>query len=195
MELFARPREAGIDERLQQFGGVWASGDSCESGEGMANNRDRWPFVDRGVGGIVAGRASACTRYLSGGNRGHNFVSMGIVWQQVGKISTHRLACTASFFLPALSSRPHAPPPVQQFYFPTHPPSSLSLSLSLVVSIDVSLSLLLRIALSQFRCFKFEPPKVVEMINLLHMSMEILHICDCVYFYRWSIFNEACVFF
>lgn len=30
-------------------------------------------------------------RYLSAGNRGRNFVSMGIVWQQVGKISTHRL--------------------------------------------------------------------------------------------------------
>lgn len=39
---------------------------------------------------LVTGNARACTWYLSGGNRGHNFVSMGIVRQQVGKISTHR---------------------------------------------------------------------------------------------------------
>lgn len=47
--------------------------------------------------GRIVGRARArarCylhARYLSAGNRGRNFVSMGIVWQQVGKISTHRL--------------------------------------------------------------------------------------------------------
>lgn len=34
--------------------------------------------------------------YLSAGNRGCNFVSMGIVWQQVGKISTHRLPTAVS---------------------------------------------------------------------------------------------------
>lgn len=45
-------------------------------------------------------------RYLFGGNHGRNFVSMGIVWQQVGKISTHWLLTT---------TRPPRPP-----FPPTH---------------------------------------------------------------------------
>ena len=58
---------------LKQFGGVWRerSVDSCESGRGiqwsrMANNRDRWPFVDRGWEALSRGaRARARGIYLA----------------------------------------------------------------------------------------------------------------------------------
>lgn len=50
-------------------------------------------FLIERIVGRVRARALLPTygaRYLFGGNHGRNFVSMGIVWQQVGKISTHR---------------------------------------------------------------------------------------------------------
>lgn len=88
--------------------------------DSLANNRDRCPFVSleghchRGSGPVLA-RARA--RYLSGGNSGHNFVSMRIVWQQVGKISTHRPTCQPRLSFP--TPRPPPPPP------PPPPPSPL----------------------------------------------------------------------
>lgn len=64
----------------------------------------------------TSSRAHGCylhTRYLSAGNRGRNFVSMGIVWQQVGKISTHRLP--AAVPVPGHPARPRCT--VTQFRF------------------------------------------------------------------------------
>ena len=87
--------------------------------DSLANNRDRCPFVSleehchRGSGPVLA-RA----RYLSGGNSGHNFVSMRIVWQQVGKISTHRPTCQPRLSFPT----PRPPPPP-----PSPPPPPLSI--------------------------------------------------------------------
>lgn len=89
--------------------------------DSLANNRDRCPFVSleghchRGSGPVLA-RARA--RYLSGGNSGHNFVSMRIVWQQVGKISTHRPTCQPRLSFPT----PRPPPPP-----PSPPPPPLSI--------------------------------------------------------------------
>lgn len=73
--------------------------------------------------GIVAGEVVWCSRarYLSGGNSGHNFVSMRIVWQQVGKISTHRPTCQPRLSFP--TPRPPPPPPLSTLQPPLdHPP-------------------------------------------------------------------------
>lgn len=74
---------------------------------------------------IVAGEVVWCSRararYLSGGNSGHNFVSMRIVWQQVGKISTHRPTCQPRLSFP--TPRPPPPPPLSTLQPPLdHPP-------------------------------------------------------------------------
>lgn len=53
-------------------------------------------LVERILGRVRARAFVICLRYLFGGNHGRNYVSMGIVWQQVGKISTHRLSTTTT---------------------------------------------------------------------------------------------------
>jgi len=64
-------------------------------------------FLIERIVGRVRARALLPTygaRYLFGGNHDRNFVSMGIVWQQVGKISTHRATHHPSSSIP--------PPPI-----------------------------------------------------------------------------------